>query len=170
MEKMNQRIREGGNDIQAHLRIHDALLGNFYSVDEALEADDRARIVEAGRLVFENLEKYGRLVGEHSNRFGERAFLYYPLCLPGHIFAPRGIGVIMEKVFNPEQDAEGFRRDITTGLTALEDLPLYGGGLGEIRMYSGYDSGKGIFETSLRGRLELTKSLLEKAGFQILVR
>lgn len=165
MRIMNQRINEG-DDIQAHLGIHDDLLGNFYSVDEALKTDDRAGLVKAGRLVFKNLEKYGKLVGEHSNRLGERAFLSYPVCLPGHIFAPVNTGVTTEKVFNPEQDAEGLRRDITSGLTALENLTLHGGVFAEIGMYDGYDSGKGIFETSLRSRLELTKLLLERAGFQ----
>ena len=167
VETMNQRIREAGDDIQTHLKIHDALLGNFYSVDEALRTSDRERIVEAGRFVFGNLEKYGRLVGEHSNRLGERAFLNYPTCLPGHFFAPRGTGVIMEKDFNPEQNEDGLRRDIESGLLVLENFPLKGNGFGETRMYSGYDSGKGILATSLRGRLELTKSLLERAGFQI---
>ena len=163
---MTVRNREGGDDIRAHLRIHDDLLDNFYSVDEALKADNRAELVEAGRLVFKNLEEYGKLVGEHSNRLGERAFLSYPVCLPGHIFAPVGTGVIRGKSFNPEQDARGLRRDITSGLTALENLTSHGAMFAEIGMYGSYDSGKGVFETSLRGRLELTKSLLERAGFQ----
>ncbi len=162
---MNQRIREG-DDIQAHLRIHDALLANFYSVDGAVKADDRAGIVEAGRLVFENLGEYGKLVEGHSNRLGERAFLQYPTCLPGHFFAPRGTGVVMEKVFNPEQDLGGLTKELAEGTLALENFPLQGNGFGEIRMYEGYDSGEGTFETSLRGRLELTKLLLERAGFQ----
>ena len=169
IETMDQRIREGGDDIQAHLRIHDDLLGNFYSVDEALKTDDRAGLVKAGGLVFENLGEYGKLVEGHSNRLGERAFLQYPTCLPGHFFAPRGTGVIMGKVFNPEQDLGGLTTELAEGTLALENFPLQGNGFGEIRMYEGYDSGEGAFETSFRGRLELTKFLLERADFQILV-
>lgn len=167
---MNKRIREGGGDIQAHLRIHDALLVNFYSVDEALKTNNRVKIVEAGRIVFENLGIYGRLVREHSERLGERAFLYYPTCLPGHIFFPKNTGVIRGKVFNSEQDAKGLERNIKRGLSLLANFPLCGKELEEIRMYEGHDSGKGTLETSLRGRLELTKVLLERAGFQIAAR
>jgi len=167
---MNQRIREGSSDIQTHLRIHDTLLNNFYSIDEGLKTNNRVKIVEAGTLVFENLKNYGRLVGEHSKRFGERAFLYYPTCLPGHIFFPPGTGVIRGKVFNLEQDAEGLEREIKRGLTLLANFPPCGKELEEIRMYEGHDSGNGILDTSLRGRLELTKLLLERAGFQIAVR
>ena len=163
---MDQRIREGGDDIRTHLRIHDDFLDNFYSVDDALKADNRAELVEAGRLVFKSLEEYGKLVVEHSNRLGERAFLSYPVCLPGHIFAPVGTGVIRGKSFNPEQDLGGLTKELAEGTLALENFPLQGNGFGEIRMYEGYDSGEGTFETSLRGRLELTKLLLERAGFQ----
>jgi hypothetical protein len=134
VEIMNQRLREGGDDIQAHLKIHDALLSNFYSVDEALKEEDRRRVVEAGRNIFENIEAYGKLVEGHSVRLGERAFLSYPVCLPGHFFAPRGTGVIMEKVFNPDQDLGGLTKEIAEGTLALENLPLHGEGLGEIRM------------------------------------
>ena len=56
IEMMNQRIREGSEDIRAHFRIHEDLLDNFYSVDDALREGDREGIVKAGRLVFENLE------------------------------------------------------------------------------------------------------------------
>ena len=167
---MNQRIREAGNDINYHLSTHNILLGNFYSVDEALRTNDRARIVKSGRHVFKNLEHYGNFVREHSNRFGERAFLYYPTCLPGHFFVPPCTGIIRQNVFNQEQSEDGLIRDIESGLTALENFLLKGDGFGETRMYFGHDSGKRISETSFRGRLELTKVLLERAGFQIATR
>ncbi|HKZ34233.1 MAG TPA: hypothetical protein VJ142_03315 [Candidatus Nanoarchaeia archaeon] len=172
IEMMNQRIREGSEDIRAHFRIHEDLLDNFYSVDDALREGDREGIVKAGRLVFENLEIYGRLVGEHSERLGERAFFHYPTCLPGHIFAPKGAGIIREKVFNPQQDAEGLREEIKNGIALAHfTLPLGPDeALRELSMYTGSDSGDGIFQTSFRGRLELTKVLLERAGFQVAAR
>ena len=112
---MEMRIKEAGDDIQTHLRIHDDILSNFYSIDEALKAGNRVRVVKAGRLVFKNLEKYGKLVGKHSKRFKEKAFLQYPTCFPGNIFIPKNSNrttKIMGKVFNPEQNAKGLEKDI----------------------------------------------------------
>ncbi|MBS3086667.1 hypothetical protein J4422_03110 [Candidatus Pacearchaeota archaeon] len=167
IEIMRQRIKDGRDDILAHLRIHDNLLSGFYSVDDALKTENRERIVEEGRRIFENLENYGKHVGEHSVRFAEKAFLYYPTCLSGHYFVPKGAGVIMEKVFNPQQNEEGLKEEITNGIIALENFPLFSlnDELRVLRMYEGYDSGEGSFGTSFRGRLELTRLLLERAGF-----
>src|SRR3972149_6146344 len=94
---MKQRIRDGGEDIQSHLKIHRNILGGFNSVDDALRENDKPRVVEAGNIVYENLENYGKLVKTHFERFGERGFLDYPTCLPGHYFAPVRKGLIIEK-------------------------------------------------------------------------
>ena len=167
IEIMNQRIKEGKDDILSHLRIHDTLLKNFYSLDEALKTENRARIVEESKHVFENLENYGNLVGKHSERFQERAFLHYPTCLSGHYFVDFYTRRVKQKVFNPQQNQFGFRVEITWGKEALANFPLSSSleKLKEIRMYEGHDSGEGTFETSFRVRLELTRLLLERAGF-----
>ena len=78
----------------------------------------------------------------------------------------------LRRVSSPQQDAEGLREEIKNGIALAHfTLPLGPDeALRELSMYTGSDSGDGIFQTSFRGRLELTKVLLERAGFQVAAR
>lgn len=161
---MRERMKFKG-DIQKHLEIHEKILKNFYSLDEALNTNNRMGILETGELVYKNLEEYRKLVKNHTDILQRRAFLSYPTCMPGHYFIPpRGGRLFRELSFNPNKNYEGLFDEIVEGLVALDDFPENGESFGDFKLSRG-DCGEGIMDSSLRGRLELTKELLKRVGF-----
>ena len=151
LDLMQERIKTSSRDIFRHLDIYKELRDSFYSIDEALNISHR------------------RLVDAHMEGLGEDAFLDYPACLSGDYFMIQGVkhSVALSKIFNLSQDREGFLEELELGRAIVESFSHKQRALPSLSISDALDSGDGVHDTSLRGRLEVTKLLLRRAGMNV---
>jgi hypothetical protein len=165
---MKVRLQTDDGVIGQHLDLHERMLGNFEAFRIGLNVNNRPKISNELSVLSDNLRDYAQLVQDNEKRFGQDAFLDYPVCLHGHYFLPLGYGFSREKVFNPTQTFGGLFEEI------LEFQEEHDRFLGETRKVPNVEigheddyKGNGIGYDSLRGRLVLTKELLRRIGYEV---
>lgn len=162
--EMRRRI-VSGYDISRHLKIHDGIKESFYSIEEALNANNRGRIHGATLSLTNGIQEYTNLVAAHAQKLGSEAFLSYPVCVPGHYFMVEGTSDIRENIFNPEGTRSGIMDEIDGIRSSLISFSHGTESLFGFKLTDLEDHGEGIFDTSLRGRIELTRELLRRVGY-----
>ncbi len=167
LETMRERFGVAGEDIRSHFKMHSQARDRFYDIDEAINRNNRTDVVAATTSLIEAVGGYSSLVSQHVARLGDSAFMYYPTCVPGHYFVVPGYRKIVEKSFNPEQSLDGISEELSLLGDLVRGFEAMRGKILAVRLSEGEDSGEGISDTSLRGRLELTKELLKRAGFVV---
>jgi hypothetical protein len=167
LELMRERFRQAGSDIRIHYGLHAQARDRFYDADEAINRYDRSGVVLAARSLIDVVREYAGLVSQHVARLGDSAFMYYPTCVPGHYFVVSGYRKIVEKSFNPEQSLDRISEELSLLGDLVRGFEAKRGKILAVRLSEGEDSGEGISDTSLRGRLELTEELLKRAGFVV---
>ena len=162
---MVARLGRGREDIDIIIKTHESLSDEFYNIFESLNTNNRTLVIRAVANIGQLLKDYGELVKKHNTRLGENSFLEYPTCIEGHMFLLRGYRKARECFFNNEQDYNGLQIEIETMNNVLrllassdEELPREN----LLRLMNTEDTGEGIMDTSLRGRIELTKELLKR--------
>lgn len=164
-QMMIERIRRAQEDIDRHLAIHQSLSQEFYNVNESVNNRSRPLLIRAVNNLKKLFSEYASLVLEHERKLGENSFLEYPTCLedyPGHWFLMEGYDRARRCSFNPEQNYRGLEREIASLDNAARFLVVSGEELPRKSPVEMGDSGEGIMDTSLRGRLELTIELLRR--------
>src|SRR3989344_3227782 len=169
LDLMQERIKTSSRDIFRHLDIYKELRDSFYSIDEALNISHRRLVVQHSRAIYKCLVNIGVLVDAHMEGLGEDAFLDYPACLSGDYFMIQGVkhSVALSKIFNLSQDREGFLEELELGRAIVESFSHKQRALPSLSISDALDSGDGVHDTSLRGRLEVTKLLLRRAGMNV---
>ncbi|MDO8460744.1 MAG: hypothetical protein Q7S74_06555 [Nanoarchaeota archaeon] len=167
---MEDRKRIAQEDIVNHFSFHEYAVKAFYSIDELANVNNREGVVNIARELAIQLEQYSGFTGiitEHKTRLEKKAFLNYPVCFRGHYFQVPWYTNLAEKSFNPTISESGVITEaIKTRYLGNQFLTVQGP-IPKITISEGKDSGEGLIDTSLRGRLELTKELLRRAGFKI---
>jgi len=149
--------------------LHEKILKGFYDIDEGLNTRNRERVADAAQYLTTDVLQYGALVSAHKAWAvaisGRVDFLDYPTCVPGHYFILPHCSEVRVKSFNSEQTLEGVGEGFTAIVKLSNDFRIGSAELPDIKISEDKDTGEGIFDTSLRGRLELNKELLRRAGF-----
>lgn len=166
---MEQRVARASDDIRQHYQAHQLFLRCFYDIDELMNTQNRKRVGEVTNDLCAHVSDYLSLVEQHELRLEEDSFLYPPTCFPGHYFQipNSGIRIIPQLKFNPART--GFQGEIYLGKikNLVPDFSKGKGRLPPIKVATQEDSGEGILDTSLRGRIELNKELLIRIGSQL---
>jgi len=167
---MGRRIEIASEDIRQHYKAHKSFLENFYSIDESINTGNRGRATDATLSLCDNVLNYLPIMRAHELRFLEDSFLHAPMCPPGHYFQIPDSGrlEIPQLDFNyPAQTdyVAGVYLNIIKKLAPVfrinpDNMPY-------VRVATQPDSGEGIIDTSLRGRLELNKELLRRVDFEL---
>lgn len=167
-EIMRRRIEKASEDITRHLGIHDSLENAFFDFEEALNVNHRTRATDAGHRVYDCFENYYLLILQHLVRCmsaGVEPFLLPPTCVAGHYFMIPENTFIRSQEFNPLVSVEKFGEEISEGRRLLGEFLTRTDPLAGVKLADLPDSGEGIIDTSLRGRLALTRELLTRAGY-----
>ncbi len=165
LEIMRKRIKLNSGDIAKHLDLHKLMLKLFYDIEESANTSNRNSVSDAVSKLCTCVRDYTRLVAVHLHRPKEEAFLSYPTCIPGHYFVVPSFSIIRELSFNPNQNIHGVIREITDLEELLIDFEIQAEKISIVKVSDALDTGEGISDTSLRGRLELTIELLKRAGY-----
>ncbi len=168
MDIMHKRIQIAEQDIRKHFELHKKMLEGFYSIDEAINASNRVRVLYIVKQDLCNrFMDCGRLVDEHRHKLGEESFLNYPCCISGHVFQLKGFREMECKSFNAWQDYRDFTRDVILLRELTFDFAIAKGRIPEYNLSEGKDYSEGLLDSSLRGRFDLNKELLRRAGLEL---
>ncbi len=166
---MKSRIELAENDIRKHHKAHKSFLECFYDIDECINTSNRERIGDSANKLCDLVLGYLNLVEQHELKLREESFLHPPTCLPGHYFQILGsvMGRALELEFNPQRTkvvAEAYLNEIKGSIV---DFVINHNGIYPTKIESQIDTGEGITDNSLRGRIELNKELLSRIGFSL---
>lgn len=162
---INDRIKKYPKLIKSHHKYYESMRDSFYLIQEFIPENDRKLIAKNSRTLIDSLKNYRNLVENHQDT--ARPFLHYPTCLRGHYFLIDGDDRIKENSFNPHQTKLGLEKEIRYIYRLLSFFPTISDNISHVKLSHEFDSGTGFSDTSLRGRVELNKELLKRAGFDI---
>ncbi len=164
---MGERIKIGSDDIAEHLRFHEKMKYQFYSIQEDANVNNRKRLGETVDSLCNEVVTFNAFLAEHS-KLDERSFLFYPSCSPIPFTIPLiegGRGHFAMLKFNPDKTSEGVIAEIDDLRELISDFSIRQERIPEVRI-GDYDTGEGISDSSYRGRYELTRELLRRAGYK----
>ncbi|MDP2924741.1 MAG: hypothetical protein Q8N99_00045 [Nanoarchaeota archaeon] len=167
LEIMKRRIELASEDIREHHSYHGLFLEHLISIDASIGNNDRQAIGNSANELCETVSVYMDFVEEHRKRLVDNAFLYYPNCPCGHYFHIQSYSMEpRELFFNPAASKffgnihlRKIKRLLHDFIIRQENLPL------GAKVASQTDSGEGIMDTSLRGRIALNQELLKRIDF-----
>ena len=165
-EEMVRRIDLGRRDLLKHLKIHDSMRDEFFSIGEHTNTGNRNGVHSSVSRLCDGLSEYHHLVVNHKLRLGDSSFLDFPTCVLGHYFHVPGNPFISELSFNPSQDSEGLLTEIGSLSDDNRDFLLRHSKIFGFDLFGGPDRGHGIGYSSLRGRVDLLRELLLMAGMR----
>lgn len=164
---MKNRILSGKLDIMCHQKFHELFLNSFYDIDESINTNKRTKVANIASLLCVNVITYLEFVEQNHLRLGNDYFLYYPSCPPGDYFQIPNLSnrIIPQLEFNPSKTKKGGRIDLTKINMIISDFKLGKDKIPSVRVASQEDTGEGIMDSSLRGRIELNNELLRRVSF-----
>lgn len=161
---MLRRITNYGSDIKNYLRMHERLNNLFYTLEEqGINIGNRENVSLTAREMIIILKGLSEVVEGHLEKCS-RPFLAHTYCPSGHFFKIGRHGQTLYKSFNLAKDLSGLEEELEN--LKKEQFAFMGRGdeFPAFKISDDYDHGEGIRDTGLRGRLELTKELLRRAG------
>ena len=169
---MRSRINACSQEIASHYAHHKNMLEVFYTIEEYANTNNRDGVFRGAADLCRTLLSYSQIVRLHHQKLKRShisPFLSYPACPKGHYFHVQGRKAILQNSFNPTRSLEGLMEEID-GIISLLLLELIIESRHQLRGFKLtdlQDTGEGITDSSLRGRLELTKELLLRVGYVI---
>ena len=165
-EIMKKRIETASNDIKEHNKYHSEFLQLFYSIDKQINADNRGNVAKVSQTLCKKVgDSVSSLVEPHITRLEEDSFLYYPSCHRDHSFII--LPLISSLEFNQESTYSGAEDYLEEIVELSNDFRLSKEKIPIDKIATQEDIGKGIMDTSLRGRHELNKELLYRIGLVV---
>lgn len=164
---MKNRMLFGRNDIIDHRKFHESFLNKFYDIDEFINTNNRTKVGDVVDLLCNDVSDYLSFVYQHHLILSNDYFLYYPSCPTGHYFQiPKSdIKIIPQLEFNPKKTKKGGGIYLAKIKRVIPNFKLGKDKIPSMRVASQEDSGDGIIDNSLRGRIELNNELLRRVGF-----
>lgn len=167
-EIMKGRMSDAFRDIDKHIDLHRRMLNKFYSIQEAMNCQNRLRVSRETRGLCQEVSEYGDVVKDHRIRLKERAFLEYPRAQQGRLFAlpvvnPRGGGRFAYLSFNPQVTKEGLEQELAIMGSLAFEFSSQARKIPSVQIGE-YDPGEGISDCSFRGRLALTEELFRRVN------
>lgn len=164
---VQKRIEECSDDIHKHLGAHRAMLSVFYDFDESLNRNDRFAVCANAADLSQHLIRCADIVSNHISRSHD-SFLNYLSADPTNMFTVPLIkesgGEIRYFDFNAQRSYGGIIYEMRDFRKRVVDFRAESGTLFSVP-FGNHDTGKGINDTSYRGRLALTEELLRHAGY-----
>jgi hypothetical protein len=112
----------------------------------------------------ENLSLYGEHVRNHQST-QDVPFLSYPTCLRGHYFHIKEVSIANECDFNYRESEDHYFEELEIYQGLTDDF-REGGIIPSLELLELEEREEGMMGTSLLSRLNLTKQLLNKAGYE----
>jgi len=163
---MKRRICSSFHDIKDHFRIHEDMRNVFYSIEDALNHNTREGLASSTLSLCHSLMSYAEIVQRHKKRMFSGSFLFYSTCISGHYFPLHHNNSFLENRFNPNQSLAGLQKEVNDIRQLLLDMRRSSKDLVGMKLTDLEDHGEGT-DSSLRGRLELTRELLSRVGYTI---
>lgn len=165
LEIMQRRIENNGECIKQHILSHEQMRKYFNRINlDVLRGNRKKLFKDVGLLTIE-LFGYGELVESHNDCFKDESFLHYPTCLEGHFFYTPGSRLIEKCIFNSVQTHESFIEDVESLNILAEKITFDENYFPELEI-SELKEGGSMIEPSLLRKLNLTKELLNRAGYK----
>lgn len=167
IEIMKNRILFGKNDIMNNQKFHESFLNKFYDIDEFINTNNRTKVGDVADLLCNDVNDYLNFVYQHHLILGNNYFLHYPSCPPGHYFQipNSGIRIIPKLEFNPKKTKKGGEIYLAKIKRVIPDFKLGKNKIPLMKVATQEDTGEGIMDSSLRGRIELNNELIRRVGF-----
>jgi hypothetical protein len=164
---MARRLETAEQDIREHFDFHRKSLDNFLEMDGAIIANDRGIFAENCGRMCKGFLKYLRLVKQHQRRLGNRSFLEYPSCLPGHYFYVLNGSSIGTCHFNRQLNSFGAESGIMAMQEQTADFRKRTEKLPYISLPLGSQDGAGLLLPDFKRNLTWNKQLLERIGLKL---
>lgn len=166
MKIMERRIERGGEYIRQHIGSHEQMKKCFNRISLDILMGNRKKLFKDVGLLTMEMFGYGELVESHNDFFKGESFLYYPTCLEGHFFYMPGFRLLESCIFNPTQTHESFIEDVESLNFLVKEIAFDRNHFPELEIPELKEGEGSMIESSLVGKLNLTKELLNRAGYK----
>jgi hypothetical protein len=165
---MRKRIRESYEDIIKHDKYHSQLLNYFYDIDESININNRKRTSKTSKSICECVQEYiSDVIIPHQDRLKDESFLYVPSCFKEYAFFIPHTKYIANLVFNISKTSDEAISELRDIIELSKEFSQLTGKIVIDKITTKEDPGEGLISTSLRGRYELNKELLNRLDFKL---